>query len=339
MKALPMETKSYRDLYVILMGAARTRLMMSALELGLFNELHTFKPAEDIADCLGTDPGNTERFLDALAMIDLIEKKDGLYRNLPITQAFLTEGSPRSMGPLFQMIKRRCIDPLNNLTHLIKEGPAGESVDWEFAAPGLMAEDTRVSAAWVMGEVGRKVAEIISKLPGFSGFEKLLDLGGGHGVFALYIVGKHPTMKGTVFDRPAVVEVAKEFIHDYGMEERVDIATGDYMSDDIGDDYDLIWASSTLNSAKWDMDALITKLYRALKPGGYFISFQDGMTHEHTKPDTMLGHVADQLKTGVDLSLDQGLVAESAIRCGFERVRSRTIETPMGAMDMDIARK
>jgi hypothetical protein len=111
------------------------------------------------------------------------------------------------------------------------------------------------------------------------------------------------------------------------------------MTDDIGEDYDLIWASATLNFAKWNMDALIGKIYKAVKPGGYFISFQDGMTHEHTKPDTMLGHLADQLTTGVDFSLDQEFVADTMIRCGFRSVRSRTIDTPMGAMDLDIARK
>jgi len=190
---------------------------------------------------------------------------------------------------------------------------------------------------WATGALGRKVAEIISGLPGFSGFKKMLDLGGGHGIFALYIVSRHPFMKGTVFDRAPLVEVAREFIHKYGMEDRVDVAAGDYMTNDIGRDYDLIWASSTLNFAKWDLDALMKKIYRGVKPGGYFVSFQDGMTHEHTKPDTMLGHLADQLTTGIDFSLDQGVVAESVLRCGFRWVRSPTIESPMGLMDMDIA--
>jgi hypothetical protein len=63
------------------------------------------------------------------------------------------------------------------------------------------------------------------------------------------------------------------------------------------------------------------------------------MTDEHTKPGTMLGHLADQLITGVDFSLEQGAVAESALRCGFRWVQSRTIDTPMGPMDMDVARK
>jgi SAM-dependent methyltransferase len=123
------------------------------------------------------------------------------------------------------------------------------------------------------------------------------------------------------------------------MGDRVVVAAGDYMTDEIGQDYDLIWACSTLNFAKRDLDALIQKIHKALKPDGYFVSLQDGMTHEHTKPETMLGHLADQLTTGVDFSLDQGTVAESTLQCGFRYVRSRTIETPMGPLDMDIARK
>ena len=338
MKQLPVVTISYGKLYQIFAGSLKARLMMTGIELKIFNLLKTFRSAEDAARDMGTHPDNTRRFLDALATIDLIEKKNGLYRNLPIAQTFLAEGSPTYIGEMLQM-NERYLDSLKNMTRLVKEGPVGEDAQTELASQELWAEITRAGAAWVLSGVGSKVAVILSELPEFHEFQRMLDLGGGHGMFALYIVNAHSCMKGIVFDRPAVVEVAKEFIHEYGMEDRVDVAAGDYMTDDIGADYDLIWASATLNFAKGNMDFLIEKIYRALKPGGYFISFQDGMTHEHTKPDTMLGHLADQLTTGIDFSLDQGFVADTMVRCGFRSVRSRTIDTPMGAMDMDIAQK
>jgi predicted O-methyltransferase YrrM len=329
----------YGDLFQILMGPVKARLMMTGIELKIFTALTTFHSAEDVARDMGAHPENARRLLDALATIDLIEKKSGLYRNLPISQAFLTEGSPTYVGALFQMIETRSVNPLNELTRLVKEGPAGEGAKRDFTSEGLWAELTRTSAAWTIGALGQKVAGILSGLPGFSDFRKMLDLGGGHGMFALYIVSEHPAMKGIVYDRREVVEVARSFIERYGMADRVTVAAGDYMTDDIGENYDLIWASSTLNFAKRDLDALIKRIYVAVKPGGYFVSFQDGMTHEHTKPDTMLGHLADQLITGIDFSLDQGAVAASALRCGFRWVRSRTLETPMGPMDMDIALK
>lgn len=46
------------------------------------------------------------RFLDARATIDLIEKKSELYRNLPVTQTFLSEDYPGYLGKLFRMTER-----------------------------------------------------------------------------------------------------------------------------------------------------------------------------------------------------------------------------------------
>ncbi|MCP4690402.1 MAG: methyltransferase domain-containing protein [Desulfobacterales bacterium] len=339
MKQLPAGKSGYKDLYAILMGQVKARLMMTAVELGVFNQLAEFRLPDDVARSIGAHPDNTRRFLDALAMIDLVEKENGRYRNAPSTRTFLMEGSPGYLGPLFQMIRGMSIDPLDDLTKLVKEGPSPAESEETFGSEERWAEAARASSAWVFGEVGVLIARILSRLDGFSSFEKMLDLGGGPGIFSLYIVDAHPAMKGVVFDQPGVVEVAREFIGEYGMEGRVDVLAGDYTSDDIGRDYDLIWASATLNFVKDRMDPFLKKIYDALKPGGYFASFQDGMTHEGTKPDAMLGHVADTLRTGVDFSLEQGFVADAALRCGFRSVRSRTIETPMGALDLDICRK
>jgi SAM-dependent methyltransferase len=301
--------------------------------------LSDFCSADDVAGKLGTHPAITRKFMDALATVDLVEKKDGLYRNLPDTQAFLTEGGPQYVGAMLQMVQRMSVDPLDNLLHLLKEGPV-RSTGWESLVGGFdWVEMARHSAAWVFGEVGEMIARTLSKLEGFEAFEKMLDMGGGHGVFALYIVGAHPSMKGVVFDRPEVTEVAKTFIDRYEMAERVSVAAGDYMTDDLGAGYDLIWASATLNLAGPGLDTLFGKIHSALKPGGYFAAFQDGLTHEHTKPEIMLGHLAGVLSAGEDLSFEQGFIAETMLKCGFQSVRSRTVETPMGAMDLDIARK
>jgi cyclopropane fatty-acyl-phospholipid synthase-like methyltransferase len=151
-------------------------------------------------------------------------------------------------------------------------------------------------------------------------------------------VDAHPEMTGVVFDRPVVAAVANELIKEYGLQERVSVMEGDYLVDDIGTGYDLIWACATLNFARHDLDTLIGKVHDALNPGGVFIAFQDGMTHERTQPDTMLGHLGDALRSVQDFSFDQGEISASMLRCGFRIVHSRTIETPMGAMDLDIAR-
>lgn len=339
MKNLPTSKNSYAILHDMVTAPIRSRLLMAGIELRVFDEMSDFRSAGDIAAAIGAHRGNTERFLNALATIGLVEKKEGSYRNRPEASEFLVKQSPTYLGELFQLARRMCVDPLADLTALVKGGPPPATASRDFASAALWAEATLASAAWVTGGAGPQMAGIISSLPEFAGFRRMLDLGGGHGLFTLYFVDAHPEMAGVVFDRPEVVTVADGFIRDYDMNDRVSTLAGDYLSDDIGGGYDFIWACATLNFARHDLDSMIMKIFDALNAGGVFASFQDGMTHERTQPDVMLGHMGDALRMDRDFSFDQGEIADAILRCGFRSVRSRTVETPMGTMDLDIARK
>lgn len=338
MSTLPESRGSYERIWRMLMGSLSTKLMMSAVEMGLFDVLDAFRSADDVARSLDTHPENTRRFLDALVSLDLLEKQGGRYRNLPDTQAFLVRGTPHYLGGLLRFARGMCIDPLSDLPVLVRQGPVPDH-GGDIGDESLWAESTRSNAAWAFGAMGKEMAATVARLDGFSGFQKMLDLGGGHGIFTLYFVDAHPTMTGVVFDRPAVTQVADSFIEEYGTKERVRVVAGNYLADDIGSDYDLIWASSTLNFARMELDLLVAKIHSALKPGGYFLAFQDGLTHERTKPDVTLGFLSAVLRTATDYGFDQGEIADAMIRGGFRSVRSRSIDTPMGRMDLDIARK
>ena len=145
-------------------------------------------------------------------------------------------------------------------------------------------------------------------------------------------------MKGVIFDKSAIVKVAETFIKEYEMEDRMEVLGGDFNHDPIGEGYDLIWARAVLNLNK-DMDSIMKKIYDALNPGGVFISYQDGLTHERTKPDIMVLSWIPTAVMGLDIGLDQSFVADSMLRVGFKSVRSRTLDTDWGPMDLDIARK
>ncbi len=339
MKTLPEVEHDCRYLVEMVQAPIRARLLLAGIELGVFEVLDTPCRADEVAARLGTHPGNTARLLDALATIGLVQKSAGRYRNGPEAAAFLVKTAPAFLGDMLQTIQRMCADPLAQLVEQVCSGPGREKREEDFASERRWAETTRTSAAWVTGGVGRQMARILAGLPEFAGLHRMLDLGGGHGMFALYFVAAHPTLAAVVFDRPAVTAVAEDFIRQYGMQDRVSVISGDYLNDAIGGPYDLVWASSTLNFARHDLDPLITKISAALNPGGLFIAFQDGMTDERTQPDTMLGHLADAMRTGRDYAFDQGEIAGAMLRCGFRSVQSRTVQTPMGAMDLDIARK
>jgi cyclopropane fatty-acyl-phospholipid synthase-like methyltransferase len=133
--------------------------------------------------------------------------------------------------------------------------------------------------------------------------------------------------------------VVETFIKEYEMEERMDVLAGDYNCDSIGEGYDLIWASNALNFARHDMDSLMRKIYDALNPGGVFISFCEGLTHERTKTCFVVLSMMSFALMGQDMYFDQGEITDSMLRVGFKFIRSRTLEAPWGAADLDIERK
>ncbi len=339
MKTPPMVEISYRPLHELAMGPLKAAFLNCGIELKVFDTLTDFASTEQVATRLGTHPDNTRRLLDALTTMDLLEKKGGCYRNLPVAGHFLVSKEPTYIGSLLLQTQHAGLNPMDKAVDLVKNGPNAGCDARDFSDESLWAREAGNSAGWVFGGVGRQVADIIKLLPDFSKFDKMLDMGCGHGVFSLFMLHEHPSLKAVLLDRAVVLDAAREILQEWGLENRVEYAPGDYITGDIGEGYDLVFASATLNFALHGLEELITKVFRALKPGGYFVSFQDGMTHEGTKPDTMLGAVMPAMMLGMDYTFTQGRIAHAAVECGFRWVRSRTLPTPIGDMDMDIARK
>ncbi len=336
--SLPEVNVSCEELYRMLYAPIKAKLLMSGIELKVFNHLSEPKSAEEVAKEIGSHSRNTMLFLNGLTACNLIEKCNGLYQNSPIAQAFLVEGCPTYLGEGFAHQASMTDAMLTNLTKLIREGPSLQSTEdnsnpqkWsQFAS--WMANDERAGIA-------QQMSDLISKFPEFASFQKMLDLGGGPGIFGISMVAKHPTMRGVIFDRKPVVEVAERFIKEYGMEGRMEVLAGDYNLDPIGESYDLIWASATLNFARENMEAVMKKIYEALNPGGLFVNLSEGLTDEGTKPDFYVLCTVGWAMNGPMMAFEQGFIADAMLKVGFRSVRSRTLQTGWGPMDIDIARK
>ncbi|MBW2636665.1 MAG: methyltransferase domain-containing protein [Deltaproteobacteria bacterium] len=338
MKELPEINTSFGDLYRTLHEPIRTKLLLTGIELGIFNQLSEPNEFEAVSEAIDTHPGNTRRFMDGLAVCDLVTKKNGRYQNTEIAQEFLVKGSPVYLGDFLVYAYQWSVPAFENMTALVRDGPP-PAPEIDAASEDVWVAGARVTANYQRAGMGQFVAKIISGLPEFPTLKRMLDLGGGPGVIGMAIVGAHPDMKGVVFDQPAVVRVAESVIREQEMEDRMTVLGGNYMQDPIGEGYDLVWASATLNFAKQDIDLVVKKIYDALNPGGVFVSLSDGLTHEGTKPrDMTLGMVSTALM-GLDMGLNQGFIAESMLRCGFSSVRSQTVDVIMGPWELDIGRK
>ena len=103
--------------------------------------------------------------------------------------------------------------------------------------------------------------------------KNMLDIGGGPGTYALEWSKLHTHLKATVFDIPPVLEVAKNYIEKYKLNERVDIKPGNFHKDDLGESqYDLILMANILHMYDADMGKfLVTKAVNALQKNGRIV--------------------------------------------------------------------
>lgn len=98
---------------------------------------------------------------------------------------------------------------------------------------------------------------------------RLLDLGGGTGIYSYALLEKHPTLNAIVFDRPEVLKVADDLAQDYEIRDRVELVAGDMFADTFPSNVDVILLSNILHD--WDVpecQQLIERCVAALAPGG-----------------------------------------------------------------------
>jgi hypothetical protein len=73
------------------------------------------------------------------------------------------------------------------------------------------------------------VAVAISRLD-FTGAEVVADIGGGNGTILAAVLAAHPHLRGILFDRPHVVDHARDYLAAAGLTSRADVAAGDYLA-------------------------------------------------------------------------------------------------------------
>lgn len=319
-------------------GTVRAWVLITAVEFGLFNITVEKKTALEIVSALNTHQANTELFLNVLCSLDLLVKENGMYKNTELTDTFLVEEKESYLGGMLLFSETWNFQSRDQMKELIKTGPNPEQDNFDYTGD-YYARLLRHMRNFARSGVSQHVAKEISRLPEAPKMRQMLDLGGAHGMDCIAIAQKNPTLKGIVFDHPGVVEITQEIIAEYKMEDRITVMGGDYTTDPIGDGYDLIYAKSTLNFSKDNLNPLFKKFHQALNPGGVFVSIHDGLTDESTKPsDVLVSWFTTSLST-CDFSLDREIIPDAMVDAGFKTVQTKPFSCPLGLLDTTIGRK
>ena len=237
-------------------------VLVAAVDAGIFDALHTPQSASDLADSLGIDSAIASDTCLILKTLGLLEDENGLYKNTAVSSVYLRSDSPLQQKNVLQNLQNSC-KLWGNLPEILKNGPVETCADAFFMDNLIhsLAEEA------LCGELQRTV-NIIASQPEFAAAGKLLDLGGGHGLYAIAFTRLNPNLQAYVYDLPNVVEDTKQYIAKHGAE-RVEVIAGNFFQDELGGEYDIIFFASNPGGKN---PGLIPKIYAGLKSGGILIN-------------------------------------------------------------------
>ena len=257
-----------------------SRILLSAAELNLFTLLSE-KPltAKEINDKIDGDAKALSMLLDAVAAIGLLRKKDNTYFCEPETAKYLTDNSPETVLPMV-LHAASLWTRWARLTSLA-EGTPHPAMNLDFSHNEKELE-AFIGAMHSVGEpMARQIAADVH--PGDA--RSLLDVGGGSGTYTMAFLRAVPELKATIFDMPAVIEMARTRLERAGLLERAKLVGGNFHRDELPGGHDLVLLSAIIhsNSPEQNLD-LYQKIFRALNPGGRLLIRDHVMDPDRVRP-------------------------------------------------------
>jgi len=240
-----------------------SRVLLTAHELGIFTALGGGKhTSAAVASLLGTDPRATDRLLNALCAMGLLEKENGRFSNSVAAAQCLVEGSPGYLGGLMHTV--HLWDTWTTLTGAVHNGTSASQP----GAPGGGEEWVSAFIAAMHDRAVRQAPAVVGQIS-LDGVARVLDVGGGSGAYAMAFVRAKPGLSAVVFDLPEVLTLTAAYVAKEGLSGRVSTVAGNYLRDDLGSDFDVVFLSAIVHSNSPAENAeLIRKCARALRPGG-----------------------------------------------------------------------
>ncbi|WP_051261698.1 class I SAM-dependent methyltransferase [Desulfovibrio inopinatus] len=314
-------------------GFRAYKVMEAALDLELF-ELLDAEPGldrETIAKRLGINGMFIRSFLLSLVGVGLLNEEDEKYFNSDAVQAFLVRKSPLYQGEWMSKDTGKTSSWSDLVTQLRKTEPAQYAFDQAPKTDFIRALGQRS----LRGEL-QAVMKAVASWGGFDDARLLLDLGGGHGLYAIGLCQLNPELRGVILDKPHVVTETNRIVNDYAMAHRLHVAGVDLDTDDFGEGFDIILISHLLYKFRTDLRGFLTRVRRSLKRGGLLVSNHwfcapgciptNGLM-EMEKAFMSFGHPLCHIETF------QTLLAE----CGFELQCQKDIASTFGTSNLHVA--
>jgi hypothetical protein len=260
-----------------------SKVLLTAVGMGVFTVLgKRSMTGEELGKVLSLHPRGIYDFFDALVAMGFLHRQgngaSGLYSNSVESALFLDKNEPAYVGGILEMSNARLYGFWNDLgTALVTGKPQNEVKHsgkplWET----LYSDPVRLEQ-FVLGMRGFSMpnAHALAQKFDFSKYRTLCDAGGATGVLSSVVAQRHPHLKCVSFDLPEVEPIAKRWIEQAGVSDRVSTAAGSFLTQPLPR-ADIITMGMVLHD--WNLEKkkhLVRLAYDALPPGGAFIAIEN----------------------------------------------------------------
>lgn len=244
-------------------------LLAAAVHLDLFSRLESrTMDRHEICSTLGIQDRPADVMMTLFAAMGLVERRDEGFGLNPLSGTFLTRGSQHSLLPYFASLGQRSV--CRSMLDVLRTGKPASWADsnqqeWVSAMEDV---DFAESFTAAMGSRGAYFAPLLAKSLNCTERTRLLDIGGGSGIYACHLVREYPHIEASILEKPPADAVAGGFVGKMGLSDQIGIVAGD-MFDEIPSGYDVHLLSNVLHD--WDrgnVERILARSFQALSPGG-----------------------------------------------------------------------
>jgi predicted O-methyltransferase YrrM len=264
------------DFREVVYSFQRSRIILTGYELGIFTALDDEKKASiDVAALIGADARATDRLMNALVVCGLLIKENNLFMNDAFAAKYLVKGKMDYLAGFGH--SANMWHTWSGLSDAVRTGhtvrTSNRSEDW-----------TETFIAAMHERASRQAPNVIAKLD-INNVQRVLDVGGGSGAYSIAFAQAEKGLKAVVFDLPHVLPFTQQYINAAGLGETIKVQSGNYLSDDLGTGYDMVFLSAIVHINSYVENAdLIRRCALALNPGGQVVIQDHVMQDDRVSP-------------------------------------------------------
>ncbi|MDQ3130215.1 MAG: acetylserotonin O-methyltransferase [Acidobacteriota bacterium] len=324
------ESEKLTELLNLATGYQKARVLFTFTELGIADILREKSlSADEISEVTKINKLATERFLNAGVSIGILEKVDECYKNSAVSELFLLSENEFYLGGQINRYSERSYPVWQDLTKHLKDWEYGETDE---ATPE--AEDQGAEAMAEQHNLSLLHGCALARAFDFSKYKKVLDLGGGTGAMSIGLCRSYPNLRAVVFDLPENIEIARKFIAESGLANRIECVGGDFQKDELPEGFDIALLANFMSVA--DVSAnkkILRRIFDKLPNGGACLLSGLIMDDSRLSPQTaVLFCLEDICWNAPDVERSEKVYTEWLREAGFENISCETYLEPTKLM-------